>query len=777
MTPSGGRSVQPSGPVAERVGSLLEEAAGGREGLARVAAFLRQAMAADVCSIYRVAPKSGDLWLEATDGLSLDRVGRVALRSGEGLTGLVVRTRRPLPVRDGPSHPNFRYIPGMGEEDFHSFLGVPIVAQGKTLGALVVQTKDPRDFGRAEIALLTTAARRVAPAAAGIFAALAAAPAPAAPVVEGRRVVGRSLSPGCYAGRPLALDHSMRVETVVTPRSRGVEEEIKALRQANRRVRQDLAREAQAISGTEGQAVLVAHKILLEDDSLARECIAWIEKGESAAEAVRQTALRWIPRLENLPDPSFAARATDFRDIANRLLGALGVEAAAPKVGRRKVVGVAHGMLPGDLLRLGKEKLGALILTDQGVYSHTAILARSFDIPTVQVDPARLDEVAYAKTVLVDGTEGIVFLDPSPELCATVVERAASLVAIPEGGPRDLTGGVFLTDGAEVRVSMNAGLLPEFEGVDRLGPADVGLYRSEIPFMSRATLPGPRTQAAHYRKVLALAGGRRVCFRTFDFGGDKIPKAISFDHEDNPLMGYRSTRYMLDHPEVLRTQIRALLTVSAEGPLSILAPMISTPEELNLFLDEVNAVKNRLEQEGVAFDPETPVGAMIEVPSAMFLLDELSRLADFFCVGGNDLIQYLMAADRSNHRVSRLYQWHHPAVLVAMERILRHCRRNGRPVTFCGEMASHPWAAMILVGMGYERLSVDRHAIPIVKWTLMQCSGERLREFAARVMRATSSAEVIELLHTELERIRKANPVLGRSLREPLNRLRENAVW
>lgn len=762
--------------VAEKVGRLLDERRPERERLHRVVAALKRAMRVDVCSLYRVSSRSGDLYLEATDGLSQTLVGQRALKAGEGLTGLVVRTRRAVPVRDGPSHPDFRYVPGTGEEMFHSFLGAPLQSHGRVVGALVVQTKDERDFLRDEIALLLNIARQIGAAASGAFAEIerrtegAASAGPVAPA-DGRRIAGRSLSPGCFAGQPVSLDHGMRLETASTAPSKGYEIEIRELRKANRKVRADLAREASNISGDDARDVLMAHKVLLEDESIAREVMGRVEKGESAAEAVRQTGIRWIARLENLPDPAFAARATDFRDIANRLMYALGVEAAEhPRASKGRVVAVARMMLPGDLLRLGRERIGALVLADQGVYSHTAIVARSFDIPAVQVDPAALDEVLRARTVLVDG-DGAVHLDPSRAVVNAATARAARESALPAGGPRDLARPVQTTDGHELRIGMNAGLLDELETIDRHGPEDVGLYRTEIAFMSHAALPGLRAQMAHYRKVLRLAGGRRVVFRTFDFGGDKVSPSISVEHEDNPMMGYRSTRYLLDHTEILRTQVRALLAVSHEGPMSILVPMISTPEEFNLVLDQINAVRNEMESARIAFDPDVPVGAMIEVPSALFQIAELSRLADFFCVGSNDLIQYLMAADRSNPRVSRLYQWRHPAVLVALDRVVRHCRRNKRPVTFCGEMAAEPWAAMLLAGMGYEHLSVDHHSVPLVKWTLAQCSMRRLRSMARTAMRATSSTGVTESLYAQLAEIARVNPTLGGSLRESLDRL------
>ncbi len=782
-------SLQTSAPIiiADEIARILESPKGERERLEQIVSHLKRATNVDVCTLYRRSQKGGHLYIEFTDGLAKSRIGQLALKRGEGLTGLVVESRKPLPVRDGPSHPNFQFIPGLMEEAFHSYLGVPLLSGNRAVGALVVQTKEPRDFSLEDVALLKNIARQICPLANKVFEPLDQAPTAAKSASSQRRkkdesksrseLRGRSLAPGCFMGPPFVLDHGMTLETVMTPPSRGVEEEIKAIRRANRIVMADLERDARKIAGSQGHEILMAHKIMLEDVQLAEEVLNGIRAGASASEAVRDTGVRWIHRLQNIPDPVFAARAADFRDIANRLMAALGIASVAPSTSRSKIVALSRNLLPGDLLRLGAEKVGAIIMTDQGMYSHTAILARSFGIPAVQVSSEHLDSILHAKKLLVDGSDGLVVADPSPEKAKEYFALAERMTSLPEGGPKDLTGPVKTVDGVSISVGLNAGLFNEFDGIEKVGPDEIGLYRTELAYMSHDRLPGWKQQAVHYRKVLAAAAGRRVVFRTFDFGGDKLPDAFRFDREENPMMGYRSTRFMLGNVELFRAQLRAMLVASAHGSVSILLPMIATPEELNLALDELNTIKNELAEEGVEFDPDVKVGIMLEVPSVLFQIDELSRASDFFCIGTNDLLQYLMAADRSNARVTWLYQWHHPAALVALDRLIRHCKRNKRPVSVCGEMSSNPWAAMLLVGMGCHQLSMDCHSIPAIKWVLMQCSEARLRSLATKVMRATSSNEVVEILFGALEDIRIENPPLWQLLNDSLRRLHGHAQW
>lgn len=780
-TPAIGETPNSAILIADEVGQILDGPLPDREKLSQAVRCLKRALNVDVCTLYRVDRRTGDLFIEGAEGLAKNMIGERALRKNEGLTGLVVAQRKPLPVRDGPSHPNFQYVPGMGEEAFHSFLGAPLLTHGKAIGALVVQTRQPRDFTREEVALLSHIARHIGGAFGEVFAQLnrpAAGPASSEPPTShAAAAVGRALAPGWFLGPPVVLDHSLDLETVATPPSRGVDTEIRALRLANRKVSADLEREAKAISGTEGHAILIAHKVLLEDSELAKESLDRIRAGDSASESIRKVALRWIDRLQSIADPNFAARAVDFRDIANRLMHALGIEAAQPRIGRAKFAALARVILPGDILRLGPERLGALVMTDQGIYSHTAILARSFNIPAVQIDRKWIDELAHAKEVFVDGAEGAIYANPTPAFVKDRIQRIEVALHLPHGGPADLAGPTETRDGLPVRIGVNAGLLNDLEGVDGYGPDEIGLYRTEIPFMSRETLPGYKGQLAHYRRVMHLARGRHVIFRTFDFGGDKIPASLRFEREENPMMGQRSTRLMLERPDLFRTQLRALLTVSAEGPMSILMPMISTPEELNLALDELNTVRMSLDRAGLPHNPNVKIGVMLEVPSVLFQLDELSRDADFFCVGSNDLIQYLMAADRSNPRVAHLHQWHHPAALVALDRLLRHCNRNSRPVSLCGEMAAHPWAAILLVGMGYTSLSVDQRSIPQIKWTLRQVCVDDARKLAHRAMRATSSTEVVEILYSALDRFRADAPPLAKLLNESLDRLRAHSIW
>lgn len=765
--------------VAEEITQILEEDQPPLDRIARAISHLKRATGVDVCTLMRRSRKSGDLFLQATDGLAVKKLGTRILRANEGLAGIVARTNKPLAVRDGPSHPEFHYIPNIKEDVFHSYLGVPVTSGKQVIGVLVVQTMKPRDFGREDIALLSSVSRQLGRVVAGPFRKLEREQeGPPERAVELSGIVrGRSLAPGCFLGPAAPLDAGMRLETLQTPPSNGVEAELTAIRRARRQVRLELNQRASGIGGSEAHGVLMAHRVILEDGELARLVVEHIRRGVSAAEAVRRTAIHWLRLLERSRNSPLAARAVDFRDIANQLLHALGIAPPAPPVSGQRIVAVARMILPGDILRLGRERLGALLITDQGIYSHTAILARSYGIPAVQIDVNSLGDVRRSDRVMVDGSEGIVLLDPDEDTAKSWFTRSERLVSVPKGGPTDLAGPTRTLDGAEVQVGLNAGLETDLEDVEHLDPSDIGLYRTELAFMSADRLPDVDAQVAHYKAVMKRAGGRRLTFRTFDFGGDKIPESIRFEAEENPLMGFRSTRYMLGNEEVFSAQLRALLMASRYGSLGILLPMISTPEEVNLVLDEINLIKNDLAQDGIPFDAHLPIGVMLEVPSLLFTIPAIASDIDFFCVGANDLVQYLMAADRSNPRVSRLYQWHHPTVLTALQHIRNECFKCGKPVTMCGEMANHPWAVMVLVGMGYERVSVDVHSVSTVKWVLKQVTRGIMRQLAGDALRARTSTEVIEVFYTALPEFRKVAPPLADHLEMSLERLQAHALW
>lgn len=765
--------------VAEEITQILEGEESASEKIARAVSHLKRATGVDVCTLMRRSRKTGDLYLQATDGLAQLEIGKKVLRANEGLAGIVARTNKPLAVRDGPSHPDFRYIPSIKEDVFHSYLGVPVHGAKQVIGVLVVQTIRPRDFSREDIALLSSVARQIGRVATTAFRKLEReqeGPADAG-ADQPALARGRSLAPGCFMGPTIPLDQELRFETLKTPPSRGEGEELAAIRRARRKVRSDLTHQAQGIGGSEAHAILMAHRVILEDAELGRSVVEHIRRGASAPEAVRRTAIHWIRLLERKPNSPLAARAVDFRDIANQLLRALGIELSVSPPSSQRVVAVASVILPGDILRLGRERLGALLITDQGIYSHTAILARSFGIPAVQIDSEVLAEVRRAERVLVDGTEGIVLIDPDEETAKSYFNRAERIVSVPQGGPTDLEGPARTADGVPLQIGLNAGLESDFDDIDLMGPSDIGLYRTELAFMSTERLPTVEEQVDHYREVMRRAGGRRLTFRTFDFGGDKIPTSIRFENEENPLMGYRSTRYMLGHEEIFSQQLRAMLIASHYGNLGILIPMISTPEEVNLVLDEINLIKNDLARDGIPFDPHLPIGAMLEVPSVLFMISTISNEVDFFCVGANDLVQYLMAADRSNPRVSRLYQWHHPTVLTALRHIREECRKTGKSVTMCGEMANHPWAAMVLCGMGYERISVDVHSVRSVKWVLRQVTQGMMAQLADEALKARSSTEVIEVFYRVLPEFKKLAPPLGAHLETSLERLQAHALW
>lgn len=765
--------------VAEEITQILEGSEPAAERIARAISHLKQATGVDVCTLMRRSRKTGDLYLQATDGLATRKLGERVLSANEGLAGIVARTNKPLAVRDGPSHPEFRYIPNIREDIFHSYLGVPVISAKQVIGVLVVQTARPRDFSREDIALLSSVSRQIGRIAAAPFRKMEREQEgpPERGAEPSGYVRGRSLAPGCFLGPTVPLDQGMRLETLQTPPSRGEEIELAAIRRARTLVRSELTQRAEGIGGSEAHAVLMAHRVILEDSQLTRSVVDHIRRGSSAAEAIRRTAIHWLRMLEGRRNSPLAARAVDFRDIANQLLHALGLEPAGPAVPGQRIVAVARIILPGDILRLGRERLGALLITDQGAYSHTAILARSLGIPAVQIEVNNLGEMRRAKRVMVDGGEGVVLIEPDEETAKAWLTRSERMSRVPEGGPGDLEGPARTVDGAEIQIGLNAGLDNDLEDIEHLGPSDIGLYRTELAFMSAEELPGVDEQVEHYRTVMKRAGGRRLTFRTFDFGGDKIPTSIRFDAEENPLMGYRSTRYMLGNEELFSRQLKALLIASHYGNLGILLPMISTPEEVNLVLDEINLLKNDLAQDGMAFDAHVPIGVMLEVPSVLFMIPTLSNEIDFFCVGANDLVQYLMAADRSNPKVSRLYQWHHPTVLTAIQHIRNECFKCGKPVTMCGEMANHPWAAMLLAGMGYERISVDLHSVRVIKWVLKQVTTGMMRQLAAEALKAHSSTEVIEVFYTALPDFKKAAPPLGQLLESSLERLQAHAHW
>jgi phosphotransferase system enzyme I (PtsP) len=734
-----------------------------QEALRVIVQRVKAAMGADVCSVYVRDPAAPKYVLMATEGLNPAAVGQVRLAAGEGIVGLVATRQEPINLANAALHPSYRYFPESGEQQFFGFLAVPLVNFRQSMGVLVVQQRTPRLFAEEEVAFLMTIGAQLAGALS--HAAQVSAASPAQPGAGGASglIQGLSGAPGVTIGTIVLPSPLAELDAVADRAPRDIAQEEAGFRRAVRETQQELRSSADRMQGRlsdETRALFDVYILILGQDDLVGDVVGRIRGGNWAPAALRDTIAEHAKAFEQAEDPYLRARAEDIRGIGRRILLRLVSEADAA------TVYPADAVLLGDEVSLARVadvppgQLRGIVCLRGSVVSHTAVLARGLGVPAVMGLGPRDIKSLDGHPIIVDGYRGRVFVDPSP---AVVNEyrrliRHEGQLSAKLAHLRGLEART--TDDVRVGLGLNVGLLTDIDVAANLGIDEVGLYRSEFPFMSRETFPMEHEQYETYRKVLQAFAPKPVTMRTLDVGGDK-PLPYFPTPEENPFLGWRGIRLTLDRPDIFLPQLRAMLRADIGlSNLRIMFPMIGQVEEFRAARQAVDRAREELREEG--FDCRPPaVGAMIEVPSALLAIPALSRYADFFSIGTNDLTQYLLAVDRNNPNVARLYDHLHPSVLRALYGVVREARRCGRPVSVCGEMAADPGAAILLLGMGLRSLSMSASAILRVKWMIRSFSVGHARQLLRRAMRMERAESVRSMLDDELGRAGLGELVLG----------------
>ena len=704
-----------------RIRELMTEPLYAQSRLDQIVKLIAQTMVAEVCSLY-VLRADAVLELYATEGLNPGSVHLAQLKLGEGLVGTIAATARPLNLPEAQNHPAFTYLPETGEEIFHSFLGVPILRSGRTLGVLVVQNKVARTYRDEESEALETVAMVVAEMiAAGSLEGLSR-PGVVLDLSRPVSFFGVALSDGIGLGRVLL--HEPRV-VVTNLFNEDLESEVARLTKAIEVLRQSieamLSRREIAGEG-EHRAVLEAYKMFAHDRGWVRRLEEAVRNGLTAEAAVEKVQSDMRARMMHMSDPYIRERLHDFDDLANRLLRQLiGEEAEDGDEGEGgDLVVIARSMGAAELLDYRREKITGLVVEEGAATSHVAIVARALGIPVVGQAKGIVSMAENNDVIIVDGEDGTVHLRPQAEISALYkdkvnfrAERQARYRAM-----RDVPS--VTKDGVAISLQMNAGLLVDLPQLEQAGAEGIGLFRTELQFMVASTMPRASDQERLYAAVLDAAGGKPVTFRTLDVGGDKMLPYLTQTPEENPALGYRALRLALDRPGLLRTQLRALLKAAAGRELRVMFPMVTEVAELKQARRLIDRELAHLARFGHQAPSRLVIGAMIEVPGLLFQLDELMRHLDFVSIGSNDLFQFFSAADRGNSRVATRFDDLSSPFLRALKMVADAGRRNTVAVTLCGEMAGRPLSAMALLAIGFRCISMAPPSLGPVKATIVE---------------------------------------------------------
>lgn len=732
--------------------SIVQEVNAARDmktALAIIVTRVKQVMATHVCSVY-LRDAKGDYVLMATDGLNSDAVGKVRLAAGEGLVGRVVVREEPINLEHAEAHPSYQYFPETGEERYSSFLGVPIIHHRKVLGVLVVQQVEQRRFDEGEEAFLVTMSAQLA----GVIAHAEATGGvvPVGAKATQAKFIGVSGASGIAIGEAVVITPSADLRSVRYQPCKDVEAEIAFFLRSLTAVREDiksLGEQLKTRINREEQALFDAYLAMLDDASLGGEVVERIRKGANASFAWSEVILEHEDIFNSMNDPYLRERATDLRDLGRRVLAYLQESNQKVRVYPDKTILIGEELTASMLGEIPKEKLAGLVSVLGSSNSHVAILARAMDIPTVMGAVDLPFTQIDGRPIIVDGYKGTVYCDPGAQLRkqykAIFLEEQALVKGLE--ALKDLP--CETKDRYRLPLYVNTGLMADVVRSLERGAEGVGLYRTEVPFLLRDRFPSEEEQRAIYREQLEAFAPHTVTMRTLDIGGDKALPYFPIE-EDNPFLGWRGIRVTLDHPEIFLSQIRAMIKAS-EGldNLRILLPMITNMQEVDASKALIQRVYKELLEEG--FRVRKPqIGVMIEVPAAVYLAPELSRRVDFLSVGSNDLTQYLLAVDRNNAQVADLYQAYHPAVLRALQYIVYAAHDAGISVSICGELAGDPGAAILLMAMGYDVLSMNATNLPKVKSVIRGVTFERAKQLLAEVMRMSNGELIREHIAREL---------------------------
>ncbi len=716
---------------------------------------VKEISGADVCSVFLAEPDGRHYVLKASDGLRPEAIGRIRLARGEGLVGLVARRAEPVNLEDAPLHPRFRYFPESGEERYHAFLGVPIIHHREVVGVLVVQRAEAEVFDEESVTLLVTVAAQLAGAIA--HAELSGelnGYGHVRPAEETSRVArGQPGAPGVTFGTARVRYPFADIHAIPDRPCEDVAHELAEFDAAVEAVRAEIAQLSRRMTDSlpaEERALFDVYALMLESDSFTGVTRQRIRDGNWAPGALRQTIEEHEEVFRNMENDYLRERVEDIRDLGRRLLMHLQAEKEEDHAYPEKTILVGEEVTATMLAEVPQDRLVGVVSVRGSRTSHVAILARALGIPAVmgvtELPVGRVDDAE----LIVDGYAGRVYIEPPPHITAEyrrlADEEASFSAELRE--LRDLPSETL--DGQHIPLYVNTGLLSDLTPTTESGAEGVGLYRTEFPFMIRNRFPGEEEQRRIYRQVLESFAPRPVVLRTLDVGGDKALPYFPIE-EDNPFLGWRGIRITLDHPEIFLVQVRAMMRASEGlGNLNILLPMISDVAELHDSLALIHQAHDELLEEGLAL-PMPRVGVMIEVPSAVYQAGSLARRVDFLSIGTNDLTQYLLAVDRNNPRVADLYDSLHPAVIRAMLQVVESARVHGKPVSVCGEMAGDPAAAILLVGMGIESLSMSVASLPRVKWVIRNLSRERANEILSNVLVMEEVDAIRAYLHRILE--------------------------
>lgn len=745
----------------KRIVQEVNQIPGLEPALERLATLVRETMQVDSCSIYLADHKTKMLVLKATDGLQKSAINNVKLSFSEGLIGLVVQREEPLNIENAPLHPRFKHFSEVNEDAFFAFIGTPIIHQRKVLGVISMQQKSIRRFTEDEESFLVTLATQIG---------LEIANAEIRGVLDvnseitlgvHKSINGLPGSPGLALGQAVLLNMKHELSQLIARKTTDQAKEVERYRKAVELTRTQVDRLSDNLGDSlpeDVKAIFQLYHQLLDANSLGREVEQKIRENWDAASSLKLVVENYAAKFAAMEDPYMQERAVDIVDLSNRILHNIMNGSVSDANTERNIpenaVLVAREVSAPMLAEFPAEKLKAIVSIQGSNNSHAAILARAMGVPAVMGLRGVPLSLLNHQELFVDGYSGLVILAPEEQERTEFLQLIADEEALVKRIESEAERPAISEDNCEMTLLVNAGLSAGLEMEQNKQGAGVGLYRTEIPFMLRERFPSEQEQFELYHSVLSAHPDKEMTMRTLDVGGDK-PLSYFPISEENPFLGWRGIRLTLDHPEIFLVQVRAMLKASIGlKNLHILLPMVSSISEIDesnrLIKQAFDEVKEDAMKTGQVLS-KPAIGVMLEVPAILFQLEKIAKKVDFFSVGTNDLTQYLLAVDRNNSRVAQLYSSYHPSVLMALHHIVQTSKRCNIPVTVCGELAGEPSGALILMAMGYRKLSMNAYSLRKINWVIRNVSVSELEALLSEILSCAGPDNVKKIVDQYLE--------------------------
>jgi|TARA_Y100000031_G_scaffold63002_1_gene70866 phosphotransferase system enzyme I (PtsP) len=724
------------------------------ETLSRTATLIAERMHVDASSIYIYDVSQNQLILKATHGLNPKVVEEVRMSPSEGLVGLVHERCEAVQASKMQDHPRFKHFPQTNEIRFSSFLGVPLVEHRKSFGVLVAHTEDSRVFVGDEIEMLKAIAAQISSLVSKALllkqldlATQAIQPRVSPSASASIHLSGTPVGTGIALGKAIQL-HPGTPEEPPRETSNPPEGELQDFHSALEHTINDTIKLVEKISGdvgTEEAAIFHVHLMFLEDQHFQGKIEKYILEGNSVSWSIYETIQEYLSAFSQIDDPYLSEKGADLKDVGYRLLHFLGHELLAET--EKEGILVIEELLPGDMARLDANRIKGIITSSGGIVSHAAILARSLRIPGICLDLDLMKRIHEGDLIALDGKNGSAVVHPGEELMAAFKRRVVLEEQHQEHLDQFREKPCRTQDGVEMKVLANIALENDLNQLFRHGAEGIGLYRTEIFFLSLDRYPEIEEQVEVYQRVFeSIPQEQPLMIRTLDLGADKAAPYMGYPQEGNPYLGCRALRRQLRKPRVLKNQLKSILLASGRREkLSLIFPMVTDVQEIRQAKQLLHECVTDL---GDDFNgsklPE--IGMMFEVPSSFMISERFMKEIDFCAIGSNDLTQYLLAVDRNNPQISHLYDPLHPAVLQLIQILIKNADRYQKPVELCGEMASDTDGAVILAGLGLRIFSMNAPLIPTIKERLSMISMPDAERLAREALKSESALQVRNLV-------------------------------